>query len=41
MGDLKIIRGTVRSVASRDGIAAVGEATMSEFFGTDYQRERA
>src|ERR1019366_4885698 len=35
MGDLKIIRGTVRSVASRDGIAAVGEATMSEFLGTD------
>src|SRR5665647_3605174 len=25
MGDLKIIRGTVRSVARRDGITAVGE----------------
>jgi lipopolysaccharide/colanic/teichoic acid biosynthesis glycosyltransferase len=38
VGDLKILRGTVRSVASRDGIAAVGEATMSEFLGTDNQR---
>ena len=41
LGDLRILRGTVRSVASREGIAAVGEATMSEFFGTDNQRERA
>jgi lipopolysaccharide/colanic/teichoic acid biosynthesis glycosyltransferase len=41
LGDLKIIRGTIRSVASRDGIAAVGEATMPEFLGTDNQRERA
>ena len=41
LGDLKIICGTVRSVASRDGIAAVGEATMSEFFGTDNHKESA
>jgi lipopolysaccharide/colanic/teichoic acid biosynthesis glycosyltransferase len=41
VGDLKILRGTVRSAASRDGIAAVGEATMSEFLGTDNQRRSA
>jgi len=33
VGDLKIIRDTVRSVARRDGISAVGEATMPEFLG--------
>lgn len=38
VGDLKIVRDTVRSVARRDGISAVGEATMSEFLGTDNQR---
>jgi len=41
MGDLKIIRSTVRSVARRDGITAVGEATMSEFLGTDNRKESA
>src|SRR5665647_2903246 len=34
VGDLKIIRDTIRSVVSRDGISAEGEATMSEFLGT-------
>ena len=41
MGDLKIIRDTFRSVARRDGITAVGEATMSEFLGTDNRKESA
>ena len=41
MGDLKIMRDTVRSVAARDGISAVGEATMTEFFGTDSRRKNA
>jgi len=39
IGDLKIIRDTVRSVLRRDGISANGEATMSEFLGTDTQKE--
>jgi lipopolysaccharide/colanic/teichoic acid biosynthesis glycosyltransferase len=39
MGDLKIIRDTVLSVLKRDGISANGEATMSEFLGTDTQKE--
>jgi lipopolysaccharide/colanic/teichoic acid biosynthesis glycosyltransferase len=33
--DLKILRATVLSVLRRDGITATGEATMSEFMGTD------
>jgi lipopolysaccharide/colanic/teichoic acid biosynthesis glycosyltransferase len=40
-GDLKIIRGTVRSVVKRDGISAAGHDTMSEFVGTDKQGESA
>ena len=34
VGDLKIIRDTIHSVARRDGISEAGEATMSEFLGT-------
>jgi lipopolysaccharide/colanic/teichoic acid biosynthesis glycosyltransferase len=41
VGDLLIMRGTVRSVARRDGIAAVGEVTMPEFLGTENRKERA
>ena len=41
MGDLLIIRDTVRAVARRDGIAAVGEATMPEFLGNDNRKESA
>jgi lipopolysaccharide/colanic/teichoic acid biosynthesis glycosyltransferase len=41
VGDLKIIRGTVRSVAKRDGISAAGEATTSEFLGAEVQKESA
>jgi len=41
VGDLKIIRDTVRSVVRRDGISAEGEATMSEFLGTDNRKESA
>lgn len=41
MGDLKIIRDTVLSVLKRDGISANGEATMSEFLGTDNRQESA
>jgi lipopolysaccharide/colanic/teichoic acid biosynthesis glycosyltransferase len=41
VSDLKIIGETALSVVRRDGIAAVGEATMSEFLGTDNQRESA
>lgn len=41
VGDLKIIRDTVRSVVRRDGIAADGVATMSEFLGPDDQEESA
>jgi lipopolysaccharide/colanic/teichoic acid biosynthesis glycosyltransferase len=33
MDDLKIMRRTIRSVARRDGIAAVGDVTMPEFLG--------
>jgi len=39
--DLKIIGDTFRSVLQRDGISAEGEATMSEFLGTDNRREIA
>jgi len=41
VGDLKIIRDTVLDVLRRDGISAQGEATMSEFFGTDSRKESA
>lgn len=41
VGDLRIIRDTVRSVVRRDGISAEGEATMSEFLGTDNPKESA
>ena len=41
MGDLKIICDTVLSVLKRDGISAEGEATMSEFLGTDNRKESA
>jgi lipopolysaccharide/colanic/teichoic acid biosynthesis glycosyltransferase len=41
MGDLLIIRDTVRAVARRDGISAVGEATMPEFLGNDKRKESA
>jgi lipopolysaccharide/colanic/teichoic acid biosynthesis glycosyltransferase len=37
-GDLMIIRGTVGSVAHRDGIAAEGDATMPEFLGASDDR---
>jgi hypothetical protein len=36
-----IIRSTVGSVVKRDGISAAGEATMSEFLGTDNHMESA
>lgn len=35
VGDWKIIFATVRTVLRRDGISAVGEATMGEFMGTE------
>ena len=35
IGDWKIILSTVKTVIKRDGISAVGEATMSEFMGTE------
>jgi lipopolysaccharide/colanic/teichoic acid biosynthesis glycosyltransferase len=35
MGDLKILCGTVRSVARREGISEAGETTSSEFLGTE------
>jgi len=38
-GDLQILLATVRSVVRRDGISAVGEATMPEFRGTDTDKE--
>ena len=38
VGDLKIMRGTLRSVAIRDGIAAEGDATMPEFLGASDDR---
>jgi lipopolysaccharide/colanic/teichoic acid biosynthesis glycosyltransferase len=41
VGDLKILLATVTSVLRRDGISAAGHATISEFLGTDSQRERA
>ena len=34
IGDLRILLGTVRSVARRDSISEAGEATTSEFLGT-------
>jgi lipopolysaccharide/colanic/teichoic acid biosynthesis glycosyltransferase len=39
-GDLKILVGTVGSVARRDGISEAGETTSSEFLGTDDYEER-
>lgn len=39
LGDLKILLATGRSVVRRDGISAVGEATMPEFMGTDNRNE--
>ena len=41
VGDLLIIRDTVRAVARRDGISAVGEVTMPEFLGNDNRSESA
>jgi len=41
LGDLKILRGTISSVAKHHGISAVGEATMSEFLGIDKHKESA
>lgn len=35
IGDWKIILSTVKTVIKRDGISAAGEATMSEFMGTE------
>ena len=35
LGDWKIIFATVRTVIKRDGISANGEATMSEFMGSE------
>lgn len=37
-GDLKILLATVRSVVRRDGISAVGQATMPEFMGNADRR---
>lgn len=35
LGDWKIIFSTIRTVINRDGISANGEATMSEFMGSE------
>lgn len=35
IGDLRILLGTVRSVARREGISEAGETTSSEFLGTE------
>ena len=35
IGDWKIILGTMKTVIKRDGISAAGEATMSEFMGSE------
>ncbi len=35
LGDWKIILDTIKIVVKRDGISAAGEATMSEFMGTE------
>jgi lipopolysaccharide/colanic/teichoic acid biosynthesis glycosyltransferase len=35
VGDLKIVMGTLRSVATHDGISEAGETTSSDFLGTD------
>jgi lipopolysaccharide/colanic/teichoic acid biosynthesis glycosyltransferase len=40
VGDLKILLGTVRTVARRDGISEAGETTSSEFLGTENYEER-
>ena len=34
-GDCRIVMDTVRKVLKHEGINAVGEATMSEFMGTE------
>ncbi len=39
VGDIKILLGTVRSVARRDGITEAGEATNSDFLGNDTHQE--
>lgn len=39
VGDMRILLGTVRSVARRDGISEAGETTCSEFLGTDAHKE--
>lgn len=41
MGDLLIIGSTVRLVVKRDGISAVGEATMPQFLGSENHKESA
>lgn len=38
-GDLTILLATVRAVVRRDGISAVGEATMAEFLGSGTDQE--
>ena len=40
LGDVKIIFKTVMAVLKREGINAAGEATMSEFLGTQQEAER-
>jgi lipopolysaccharide/colanic/teichoic acid biosynthesis glycosyltransferase len=40
VGDLRILISTGKSVLTRDGISAPGEATMSEFLGTDDQGDQ-
>jgi len=39
VGDLRILRDTVRSVVQRDGISAEGQATMSEFLGASTDQD--
>jgi lipopolysaccharide/colanic/teichoic acid biosynthesis glycosyltransferase len=39
VGDLKILAGTARSVARREGISEAGQATSSEFLGTPNREE--
>ena len=41
VGDLRILLGTVRSVARRDGISEAGETTSSEFLGSSNRKEIA
>lgn len=38
-GDFKIIIDTVKTVLHKDGISAAGEATMSEFMGSEEQKK--